>query len=69
MLLGWVCVYATRYVVMSLAFAVPGLLAPPIAGAIHDAVGTYVPVFVGVGLLGLVGGALVAAVGRPTGEL
>lgn len=59
----------TLFGVMSLAFAVSGLLAPPIAGTIHDAVGTYVPVFVGVGLLGLVGAALVAAAGRLTDEL
>lgn len=59
----------TLFGVMSLAFAVSGLLAPPVAGTIHDAVGTYVPVFVGVGLLGLVGAALVATAGRLTDEL
>lgn len=55
---------ATLFGAMSLAFAVSGLLAPSLAGAAHDALGTYVPVFLTVGALGLVGAGLVRAAGR-----
>ena len=55
--------------VMSLSFAVAGLLAPPLAGAAYDAIGTYVPVFLGVGLIGLAGAALIALAGQLTGDL
>ncbi|WP_458190207.1 MFS transporter [Haladaptatus sp. NG-WS-4] len=51
----------TLYGVMSLAFAISGLLAPPAGGAVRDVLGTYVPVFVGVGILGLAGAGCVAA--------
>lgn len=54
----------TLYGAMSLAFAVSGLLAPPTAGAARDATGTYAPVFVALGVLGLVGAGLIAAGSR-----
>ncbi|WP_339104267.1 MFS transporter [Haloterrigena salinisoli] len=46
---------------VSLSFAVSGLLAPWIAGLAYDLAGTYTPAFVGAGLAGLVGSALIAA--------
>lgn len=48
---------------VSLSFAVSGLLAPPLAGAGYDQFGTYAPTFVLVGALGLVGAGLTAAAG------
>lgn len=55
---------ATLYGAMSLAFAVAGLAAPPLAGATYEALGTYEPVFLAVGALGLVGAGLVWIAGR-----
>jgi MFS family permease len=40
---------------MSLTFAVSGLVFPPLAGYTHDVAGSYTPVFVLVGVLGIVG--------------
>ena len=55
---------ATLFGAMSIAFAVAGLVAPPLAGAAHDALGTYVPVFRAVGALGLIGAGLIRVAGR-----
>lgn len=54
---------------VALSFAVPGLLGPSAAGFWFDQLGTYTPVFVATGLVGLVGVALVAAAARLQGEL
>lgn len=55
---------ATLYGATSLAFGAAGLLAPPLAGAAQEALGTYDPVFLAVGALGLVGAWLIRAAGR-----
>ncbi|MHB9288560.1 MFS transporter [Halobacteriales archaeon Cl-PHB] len=49
---------------VSMAFAISGLVAPPAAGATFDALGTYDPAFVATGLAAIVGAAAVAAAGR-----
>jgi OFA family oxalate/formate antiporter-like MFS transporter len=59
----------TLFGLISLSFAVPGLLAPAAAGFGFDRLGTYTPVFVGAGVVGLVGVLLVAAAARLQGEL
>jgi MFS family permease len=51
---------------VSLSFAVSGLVAPWAAGLTYDATGTYAPAFVAAGALGLVGAGLVAAAGPGT---
>jgi OFA family oxalate/formate antiporter-like MFS transporter len=59
----------TLFGLASGSFAVAGLLAPPLAGAGYDALGTYAPVFVAVGVVGMVGAGFVGAAGRLQGEL
>lgn len=51
---------------VSVAFAVAGLVAPPAAGATYDALGTYDPALLVAGLLALLGAGLVAVAGRLT---
>ncbi len=51
---------------VSLSFAVSGLVAPPLAGLSYDHLGTYTPAFVTAGVLGLLGAGCVAAAGRLT---
>jgi len=51
------------------AFAVSALVAPYLAGLSYDVLGTYTPAFLGAGVLGVLGAALVAAAGRLQGEL
>lgn len=46
---------------LSMSFAVVGLISPSLAGAGHDILGTYNPVFVVAGLIGLLGTVAVAA--------
>lgn len=50
----------TLFGLVSLSFAVPGLLAPYLAGVGVDRLGTYTPVFLAAGLVGLLGVGLVA---------
>ncbi|MEF8806556.1 MFS transporter [Natronomonas sp.] len=59
----------TLFGLISLSFAVPGLLAPAAAGLGFDRLGTYTPVFVATGVVGFVGMLLVAAAARLQGEL
>ncbi|WP_159900119.1 MFS transporter [Salinirussus salinus] len=54
---------------VSLSFAVPGLLGPFVAGVGVDRLGSYTPVFVATGAVGLAGIALVAVAARLQGEL
>jgi predicted MFS family arabinose efflux permease len=50
----------TLFGLVSLSFAVPGLLGPFLAGVGFDRLGTYTPIFLVTGLVGLVGVGLVA---------
>ncbi|MFP9193366.1 MFS transporter [Natrialbaceae archaeon A-CW1-1] len=50
--------------VISLSFAVSGLLAPPLAGLSYDMLGSYTPAFVIAGVTGLAGAALTALATR-----
>ncbi|WP_336136021.1 MFS transporter [Natronomonas amylolytica] len=59
----------TLFGLVSLSFAIPGLLAPAAAGFGFDRFGTYTPVFVASGLVGFLGVLLVAAAARLQGEL
>ena len=54
----------TLFGVLSLSFAVSGLLAPPAAGYLFDLTGQYTVAFVGLGVLGIVGAGCVAVAGR-----
>jgi len=51
---------------VSVSFAVSGLLAPWATGLTYDLVGTYTPAFVGAGIAGLVGAGLLAIAGAVT---
>lgn len=51
---------------VSISFAVSGLLAPWAAGLTYDLVGTYTPAFVGAGIAGLLGAGLLAIAGAGT---
>ncbi|MFB6172436.1 MAG: MFS transporter [Haloarculaceae archaeon] len=59
----------TLFGLVSLSFAVPGLLAPPLASLGFDRLGSYTPVFLATGVVGLAGVALVAVAARRQGEL
>nr|WP_282594727.1 MFS transporter [Halomarina salina] len=59
----------TLYGIVSVAFAFAGLFASPLASAGHEAFGTYVPVFLAAGAVGLVGAACVEGAGRLRGVL
>ncbi|SEV95839.1 MFS transporter [Natrinema salifodinae] len=48
---------------VSLSFAVSGLVAPWAAGLVYDLAGTYTPAFLGAGVAGLLGTALLALAG------
>jgi MFS family permease len=50
--------------VMSLSFALSGLLAPYLAGITFDILGSYVPAFLAVGFVGLCGSSVVFIVSR-----
>ncbi|MDL5361104.1 MFS transporter [Halalkalicoccus sp. NIPERK01] len=49
---------------VSVSLGVSGLVSPYVAGAGHDAIGTYSPAFVAAGLLALVGAGAIAVAGR-----
>ncbi|MFD1527184.1 MFS transporter, partial [Halolamina salina] len=49
---------------VSVAFAVSGLLAPAAAGAAYDTLGTYEPAFLVAGVAAVVGAGSVAVAGR-----
>lgn len=59
----------TLFGLVSLSLAVPGLFAPPLAGFGFDSLGTYTPVFLVTGAVGLVGVVLIAAAAHLRGEL
>lgn len=59
----------TLYGLVSVAFAFSGLLASPLASAGHQAFGTYLPVFLVTGAVGLVGAACIEGAGRLRGAL
>ncbi len=59
----------TLFGVLSLSFAVSGLLAPPAAGYLFDLTGQYTVAFVGLGVLGIVGAGCVAVAGRLAGSI
>lgn len=46
---------------VSVSFAISGLLAPPIAGLVYDAFASYAPAFAAAGVVGVLGAGLVAA--------
>ncbi|WP_435195643.1 MFS transporter [Natronomonas sp. EA1] len=50
----------TLYGIASVAFAISGLLAPPLATLGLERFGSYTPVFLGVGVVGVVGAACIA---------
>ncbi|MWV64327.1 MFS transporter [Halorubrum sp. JWXQ-INN 858] len=54
----------TLFGLMSLSFAVSGLLAPPLAGYLFEVTGDYAVAFVGLGLLGVVGSGCIAVSAR-----
>jgi MFS transporter, OFA family, oxalate/formate antiporter len=54
----------TLFAIMSVSFAVSGLLAPPLAGWLFELLGTYRPVFALFGLLSMLGAACVLASAR-----
>ncbi len=54
---------------VSLSLAVPGLVAPAVAGYGFDQLGTYTPVFLLTGVVGLLGAGLVGAAAALQGEL
>ncbi|WP_129113472.1 MFS transporter [Halegenticoccus tardaugens] len=49
---------------VSVSFAISGLLAPPSAGFVYDTFTSYDPAFAGVGVLGVLGAGMVAAADR-----
>lgn len=49
------------FAVLSLSFGIAGLVSPPLAGYWFEQAGTYHPVFLAFGLVGVAGGGLVAA--------
>jgi MFS transporter, OFA family, oxalate/formate antiporter len=49
---------------VSVSLGVSGLVSPYVAGAGHDAIGTYCPAFVAAGLLALAGAGAIAVAGR-----
>jgi MFS family permease len=49
---------------LSVAFALAGLAAPPLAGLAFEATGSYVVPFVGVGVVGVLGAGCIAAAGQ-----
>lgn len=53
----------TLYGLASIAFAVSGLLAPPLASLGYGHLGVYAPVFLATGAVGLVGAGCIAAAG------
>jgi len=59
----------TLYGLASVAFAVAGLAAPPLATVGYGGLGSYRPVFLVTGALGLVGAVCIGAAGRLRGEL
>ena len=59
----------TLFGLVSLSFAIPGLLGPAAAGVGFDRLGTYSPVFIATGVVGLLGVALIAVAARKQGEL
>lgn len=59
----------TVYGAMSLALAVSGLAAPPLAGLGFEHLGSYGPVWAAFGVLALAGAVCIALAGRARGEL
>ncbi len=59
----------TLYGVASIGFAVAGLLAPPLATVGYGALGSYRPVFLATGVIGLVGAVCIGGAGRLRGQL
>jgi MFS family permease len=59
----------TLYGLASIAFAVAGLLAPPLATVAYGALGSYRPVFLATGALGLLGAVCIGAAGSLLGRL
>lgn len=59
----------TLYGVASTAFAVAGLLAPPLATVGYGTFGSYRPVFLATGALGLLGAACIGGAGHLRGQL
>ncbi|MFB6124258.1 MAG: MFS transporter [Haloferacaceae archaeon] len=55
---------STLYGILSVAFAVSGLAAPPVAGAVFERAGGYAPIFLAFGALGVVGAGCVGVAGR-----
>ncbi|GAB6878126.1 MFS transporter [Halorubrum gandharaense] len=54
----------TLFAVMSVSFAVSGLLSPPLAGYVFETAGSYDLAFLGLGLSGVAGAGCVALAGR-----
>lgn len=59
----------TLFGVLSLSFAVSGLLSPPAAGYLFELTGGYTVTFVGLGALGVAGAGCVAVAGRLAGSI